>query len=321
MAGGFSFSGRNGCKKRRRFYLTTLIFYFLLAVVLTFLAGVGIWGKIVYGPMNIAAADQKTLKNWILLRRFEKETTETRQELLQKYIEVYGPAAPIEKNRKETAGFIKDLSKKFVLDRQTKTLAWEKDRFPLDLLRSEYQIKPIATNAGQNDSKPALTPVYILPKNIQPTEQLKELEQKVKAIPAATRMEQNIRYLVRDWFFWKMEEYARQPDAEKLPFLLTTVKEIDYWQEFYVQSLVDLGLPRLGTLELYRDFMLSIYWWYEASKNTEDLAQLLWFKDALVSIIVAQQIGMPPQAPVFKTAEMVQQRNIIRNISDWFKKK
>lgn len=341
VTGSSSFSGGTECRKRRRFHLMTLIFYFLLVVVLTVLAGVGIWAKIVYGPMDIASADRKALKNWILLRRFDKESPETRRELLLKYVELYGPNAPIKSDHKKSIGFIKDLSRKYVLERQKKTLDWEKERYPLDLLRSEYSVKPslpgvVATTSKVSAPNTATSStgaakgqgqtggqaqVFILPENIQASDHLKDLEQKVKAIPAATRMEQNLRYLVRDWFFWKMEEYARQADAEKLPFLLKTVDQIDYWQEFYVQSLIDLDLPRLGTLELYRDFMLTIYWWYEASENTQDLARLLWFKDALVSIMVARQIGMEPQAPVFKTPEILQQRNIVRKISDWFKKK
>ncbi len=277
-------------KKGRKVHLVTLIFYLLLVAVLTILAGIGIWSRKVYGPMNLSTATPSALKNWIMLRRFDKETPEIRRKLLLKYVEVYGPEAPGAEPNK-ACGFVKNLSRKYILERQEQTRIWEQNRFPLDKCRIEYRVKPQTDPAGSK---------YILPRDIVADESLKKSEQEVKAIAPATRMEANIRYLVREWFLWKMEEYAKTDDSKKLDFLLKTVQEINYWQEFYIESLVALDLPRLETLELYREFMLTIYWWYEISDDTESLARLLWFKDALVSVMTAQQTGRPPQAPVYR---------------------
>ncbi len=280
-----------------------MIFFFIVIVIVGL--GIGIWLRKFYGPMDIENADTAKLNGWLLLRDFSKETPEIRRQLLLRYLDFYGPDAS-KPAYHELVGATKSVTRFFFQKRQNRLEEWEKTRMERPCIRYEYRIiRP--SNQEKFDLSPTKKePFYIIPADIEPTDLLKEAlkeENRKHAMQATIRMELNCRYLAREWFLWKMDEYEKTPDAQKTNFLLKITDEFNWWQEFYQNSIVQMGLPRIKLLDVLREFDLTVSWWYENTNDVNELARLLWFKDLLITVTMARQAKLPFNAPVQRREE------------------
>ncbi|MDO5580410.1 MAG: hypothetical protein Q4G69_04705 [Planctomycetia bacterium] len=260
-----------------RFLLFVLVVFLVVGVLLA------LWIHKYFGPMNLDNPNADLLNTWLIVRDFSKETPEVREKLLINYLKHYGPEAE-ESVPSRLVGATKKITRHFFKSRLDRVQSWGDTRTCRSFVRSEYAVRP------ENLVKDR----YVLPEDIKPTSELEAFrtsKEYTSVPPAQMRTELNCRYLVREWFHWKMKIYSKLPEDKKNDFIRKSAKEMIWWQDFYCDILRRMDLPVPSLLELLRELDLTILWWYESTSDSEELARLLWFKDLLISANVANDFG------------------------------
>ena len=276
----------------RRFCRFLLWFFVILAILLLVAAGIIGWmyRSVVTEPIpveKIEEAEPTELAGWLVLRDLEKETPEIKSKLAEKYF------TPIRENvkidlRTPLAQKLLPLTKKYIETREKTLSDWEATKRQRSFLRRDYAVQPAVDERR-----------VILSTDIAPTDslraELKEIADSGNPCvpPPATRTEANIRTLLKNWFFANIARYDAAEEDQKFAEILSTTEQLRRIQKLYNDYLEEIGLERQTDLEMLRDFDFMTSSWYDGTPP-EELARLLWYKDLIVSVMVAERAGLTP---------------------------
>lgn len=263
------------------------ILYFILfstVLLLVVLIGIGVWIKRFYDPIDMSRADKTRLAGWIVLRDFANETPETRSKLAERYFDPLQRIDKVDFDSPAVKKFI-PYAKEYAEQRNKKVAEWDANKVKRSFARTDYRIVPSDPNQ-----------VYIAVKDIEPTPNLTDyLDQRKKSKPsdvrsAENRTESNIRVLTKEWFLQQMTKYEDAAENEKASSIEKTASELNHLSYLYNSALAEMGLPNPTRMEQIRDLHFMTDVWFDDTPP-EELARLLWFKDLILSVFIAQQTG------------------------------
>ena len=269
-----------------RFMTRTLFFFGALFLVMALL--IGYWAKKFYAPIAVEQADASHLVGWLALRDLGSEKPEIRSALAEKYFEPIREDIQVDWNDPLAKKLI-PFTKKYVQQREQVLADWEKQRDRRPLLRRDYTI----------DVASAAERLTLLSTDIRPSDELTaELDRlknagKTAVPPAQTTIERNIRVIMKNWFLYNMQKYDAAPPSGQFAVIESTAEQMQRLQKLFNDYLEQLGLKRLNDLEMMREFDFTVSSWYDGADPNE-LARLLWFKDLVLTVIVAQKAGLTP---------------------------
>ncbi len=258
-------------------------------------------------PIDVKNATKTEAISWLALRDFSEESPETRADLVNFYLDKFSDKEEIqEATQEETekefvlSPKLKNIAHALLLDSDNETIRWEEERERPSYFRIDYVVK----RESDADS------IYVLSTDVKPTASL--LARRQEAIAAAknqnrklSNFEKNIQTLLLQCFLEYGKTYDDTSDEEKgrtLEILADRVLEL---QAVYVKLRAAGGAKTQTRAELLRSFEKVCEGWY-AFATPEELACGLWFKDVVVSVIVARELGMknvyPPKLPVVSAA-------------------
>lgn len=253
--------------------------------------------QMLFTPIKIENADTFHLFGWAVARDLTKENPETQQDLSEAYFnEITNGAAKIDFQDKNVQKALPQV-KKTILQREEMLDHWESIHKSDGSIKRLYKIAKTDTHA-------------ILSADISPSERLNAQiaslkESKKTMVPAAqTKMERNIRALTKAWFLSKIAAYDAADDQGKPKVLLDCADNLQHLQALYNQLRQEAGLQKVEDLAQLRELNFAVASWYDDTP-ADELARLLWFKDMLLSIMVARQAGLPPKidSMIFRSPE------------------
>lgn len=253
-------------------------------------------------PIDVKKATKTEAISWLALRDLSQESSETRSELVNFYLEKISDDEEIkEENQNNSQKFVlspklKNIANTLLLDSDNETIRWDEERERPSYFRIDYVVK----RDSNSDS------IYVLTTDVKPTASL--LARRQEAIDAAknknrklSKFEKNIQTLLLQCFLEYGKTYDSTSDEEKERTLEILADRVLELQEVYVKLRAAGGAQAQTRAELLRSFEKVCEGWY-AFADPEELARGLWFKDVVVSVIVARELGMknvyPPKLPV-----------------------
>ncbi|MBR5626049.1 MAG: hypothetical protein IKW74_00335 [Thermoguttaceae bacterium] len=293
---------------RHRFFLVWILYFFLFGCFVFILAA-GILYWYLHRPIdvkNINHASSQQVAGWFVLRDLEKESQEVQTALCDRYMKVI--QSDPENDHLEIDPMYIDWIRPVLKKRSDSA---KKDWQGASVLfgkwnRQDYIIKVDANHSGK----------YVLPKDIQPGEDLIRMKaKKDRKNGSLVKIENNVQLLFRLWFVKKMNEYTETPDDQKAAFLEKTSEELLFLQKRYNNVLEQMGLPAEPRLSLLRNYYKIIASWYQTT-SVEELAKILWFKDLLIVVTIQKSVKIPllkksypPLRPEFKNGNMSAKAN------------
>ncbi|MDD3586264.1 MAG: hypothetical protein PHQ75_03705, partial [Thermoguttaceae bacterium] len=269
--------------KLSRIFMRLVLFVFVVFCIAGL--GIGYWFHKYCPPINVEKANPDVLTGWLLLRDFRSLDAQTQEGLLKQYLEYFGPQAKkVEKSR--MFGVAVKIAAKYAGERNRRVEQWGQTRSKRLFARNEYMLS--VSDPEKVKGK------YIASTDIIPTDKLlKRLQEETQSeVPGPmTKTEGNCRVLTKRWFLMRMQEYDNEPDEEKIAFLEDLTEQLNWWQNYYNEFLVAMGLEPDGELELLRELSLLVCSWYDTTPP-EELARLLWFKDLVISVAVLRRMGI-----------------------------
>lgn len=284
--------------KLSRIFTRLVLFVFVVFCVAGL--GIGYWFHKYCPSIKLERANADVLTGWLLLRDFRSLDSSTQEELLKAYLEHFGPnSKPVEKNN--VYGAALRIAAKYAGERNRRVAQWGATRPKRLFARNEYAVSVADLERVKGQ--------FIVSSEVVATRQLLQSLQtdKYEVPRPMTKTEGNCRILTKRWFLMRMNEYDRKPDKEKVAFLEELTRELDWWQNYYNDFLVAMGLERDGELELLRELSLLVCSWYEGTPPDE-LARVLWFKDLVVSVAVLQRAGIRDYSAVIPLKHGVSSR-------------
>ena len=266
---------------------------FILLIVLA-LVGIGIWVKYcqkTISPQASRRAHSVQLSGWLAFNDIQKQTPEVRETLVKKYVSRLDKLEKADFNSPvvlRAIPYIKQAAREYLQKRDESVINQELSRKKSTITLPDYKI--IQTPQSGR---------YILSTEIQPTDSLVKTAAEAKntgrsnAPPLArkeTQVESNIRTLMKEFFLRQMARYDRRSDEEKPLFIAESAQTIIRFSQIYDRARVELGLPPQGAVEQVRDLNHIIAGWVYTTEP-ETLAQLYWFKDVMVAVILADRAG------------------------------
>lgn len=260
--------------------------------------------RLSFAPIDVENATKTEAISWLTLRDFSEESPETRADLVNFYLDKLsdkengeGKARKDEPEKKFVLSpKLKNIAHALLLDSDSEILRWDEVRNRPSYFRIDYVVK------RESDAES----VYVLSTDIKPTAAL--LARRQEAIDAAknsdqklTKFEKNIQTLLLQCFLEYGKTYDSTSDANKERILEVLADRVLELQDVYVKLRAAGGAQTQTRAELLRSFEKVCEGWY-AFAAPEELACGLWFKDVVVSVIVAREFGMknvyPPKLPV-----------------------
>ena len=254
-------------------------------------------------PIDVKKATKTEAISWLALRDLSLESSETRSELVNFYLEKFSDNEEIKEENQNNSQKefvlspkLKNIAHTLLLDSDNETIRWDEERERPSYFRIDYVVK----RDSNSDS------IYVLTTDVKPTASL--LARRQEAIDAAknknrklSKFEKNIQTLLLQCFLEYGKTYDSTSDAEKERTLEILADRVLELQEVYVKLRAAGGAQAQTRAELLRSFEKVCEGWY-AFADPEELARGLWFKDVVVSVIVARELGMknvyPPKLPV-----------------------
>lgn len=254
-------------------------------------------------PIDVKKATKTEAISWLALRDLSEESPETRSDLVNFYLEKFSDKeatkdATEEETEKEfvLSPKLKNIAHTLLLDSDSDTLRWDEERERPSYFRIDYVVK----RESDADS------IYVLTTDVKPTASL--LARRLEAIDSAknanrklSKFEKNIQTLLLQCFLEYGKTYDSTSDENKEKTLEILAERILELQRVYVKLRAAGGAQSQTRAELLRSFEKICDGWY-AFADPEELARGLWFKDVVVSVIVAREFGMknvyPPKLPV-----------------------
>lgn len=236
-----------------------------------------------------ATADKQAV--WLLVQDFSRQKTEDREKLFDMYIGKIAAPNPenVEENIYSLPERVQKIVGPFIAGSDTKTESWKSQREWLPYMRIDYRF----------EYDPEGKSAYITSRDIKPGPSLisrwekrrEEIEQ--GRVEKISTVEKNIRLLIYQWFVSKYRYYDSVSDNDKKKALETIVKDAENWQYFYNQLRGHGGLEALSRSQLVAMMEMNIDGWLDFAE-LDQLAKVLWFKDVIVSAIVAESVSFGP---------------------------
>lgn len=285
-------------KKSRfwRFVFWTLALFMVLFLAVILVVAISI-RQLFFTPIQVENADPVHMVGWTLARDFSKEDPEIQRQLSDVFFKnILDGASRLDINNE---GFQKAIPriKETILQREEMLAHWEKSRPSDGSVKRLYKI-------AKTDA-PAILSSDISPSD-RLNEQLKALKDSGKTmVPAPqSKAEKNIRTMTRAWFLSKIAAYDAADDQKKPEVLTACVEDLFALQKIYANFREQVGLEPVEDLDRLRELNFTVASWYD-DVPADELSRLLWFKDLLLSIIVAEQMGLPPKidSMIFRSNE------------------
>ena len=309
---GAAAPGTDGAKPKKgrfwRFVFWTLALFMFLFLAVSVVVIIFV-RQMFFTPIKIENADTLHLIGWAWARDLTKESHETQQELSEAYFsEITTDAAKIDFEDENVKKVLPQV-KKTILQREEMLDHWE------SIHKSDGSIKRLYKIAKTD--APAILSADISPSD-RLNAQLAALKESGKTmVPAAqTKIERNIRALTKAWFLSKIAAYDAADDQDKPKVLLDTADNLQHLQGLYNQLRQEAGLKTVEDLAQLRELNFAVASWYDDTP-AEELARLLWFKDLLLSIMVARQAGLSPKidSMIFRSSEQKKKpKGLLRGI-------
>lgn len=299
-----SIGGSESFLARKSYYfIRSLLFgflYFLLVLALLIMLALlsfGIYVKNCHkqiSTQDVKKAHAVKLAGWLAFNDIEKQSPEVRQRLVKKYVSRANSLGKADLNSRvyvKALPYIKRIAKDYSDRRQQKLDEWEAQNKRRPISQTDYKI---VDGPGS----------FINSSEVQPTDSLLERIQEQQDARKKgdtdsqfkeSRAESNIRVLAKEWFLRQIELYDREPDDQKAGFLMKFADTLNHFSALYASARAEVGLPPQGDVEQIRDLNYLTSGWLD-STPPEQLAQLLWFKDIAIAVIIAQRAGKSTDA-------------------------
>jgi len=280
-------------RKKFRFFIYALLF--LLLMVIGAALALGIWVRQFYTPIRVEEATPVRLAGWAVLRDLDEVEPQVQQQLAEKYFEPIREDMEVDFESEE-AKKILSYTKPVAEKRDAELAQWGKEQPAKKFLRREYRAKKPDQGAIRSS-------------DVTPTDDLKKeydalkSSGKTRVPPARTTPEKNIRTIIKNWFIYQIQQYDAAPDDRKAAQINSTADQLLRLQKIYNQYREAAGLKPLTQIEQLREFDFMSASWFD-STEIDELARLLWFKDLIVTVLIAKQSGSEPDIEklIFKSS-------------------
>lgn len=279
-------------KKRRR-----ILRFFLIAALLFVGAGAWFYYHETSCPIAVEKATPARALGWLALRDFSEESEETREQLFDYYYSSIGGAKEssksAEKPKLKLPKSVRNVSSFFLAGSEKKANEWAEHYDRPSYVRVDYLIRRTSKSESPYVSSRDIVPGPALERRWNARR-----DAVAKGKTKKSKVEKNIQLLVMQWFVSKYRKYDATPDDQKKEFLETTADEMEALQQFYelARASSDDGDKRsLTRAELIAEFERMLEGWYEVAP-LKDVAKAVWFKDALITTVVAREMRLDPEA-------------------------
>ncbi len=274
---------------RRRKYFKRFTWFFLIVAIVA-----GIFVLMAYRyrkPIDLEHATPDKQAAWLAVQDFSAEEPATQEKLFDMYIgKVTVPdAEKVGTSTYALPGYIEKLAWMFMGGRDDKVVEWRATHERLPVLRVDYVFD------YDKNSKSA----FITSRDVKPGPALKKRWEERRAamkqgkVAKTPLVEKNVQLLIFQWFVAKYKYYDAAPDKKKKAALNAVVADVNNFQAFYNDLRAKAGMPKLTRAQMLGEMDMTVDSWLELV-SVEELAKVLWFKDLVVSIVVAQTAAPNP---------------------------